>query len=115
MIFELLRTEIAECGVQSACVVDVIDEPRKVCSDIFEGLVGHRIDGLDLERLHEALGLGVVVGIAPAAHRSDEAIVGESLPIVPGCVLRAAIGVVHATGRRSSLVDGRSARPPAST
>ena len=30
LILELLRTEIAERGVQSACVVDVIDEPRKV-------------------------------------------------------------------------------------
>ena len=30
LILELLRTEIAERGVQSACVVDVIDERRKV-------------------------------------------------------------------------------------
>ena len=60
LILELLRTDIAERGVQSAGVVDLIDEAWKVGSDVLEGLIGHGIDGLDLQRLHEALGLGVV-------------------------------------------------------
>ena len=44
----MLRADIAERGVQSPCVVDLIDEARKVGCDVLEGLVGHRIDGLDL-------------------------------------------------------------------
>ena len=59
VILELLRAEIAQGGMETASVVDLVDESRKIVSDIFEGFVGHRIDGFDLERLHEALGLGV--------------------------------------------------------
>ena len=72
--------------MQAAVVVDLIDEVGKVCGDILEGLVGHWIDGLDLERLHKALGLGVVKWIAAAAHRPDEAVLGEGLPIETGRV-----------------------------
>ena len=35
----------------------------KIDGDILERFVVHQIDGLDLERLHEALCLGIVVGI----------------------------------------------------
>ena len=73
--------------MQSARVVDLIDEARKIGGDIIESLVGHRIDGLDLERFHEALGLGVIVWIAAAPHRSDETMFGEGLPVAPGRVL----------------------------
>lgn len=76
LILELLRTEIAERGAQSTGVVDLIDEARKVGSDIVERLIGHRIDDLDLERFHEALGLGVIIRIAAAPHRSDQAMFG---------------------------------------
>lgn len=51
LILELLRAEIAERGVQSAGVVDLIDEAWKVGGDVLEGLIGHRKDGLDLVRL----------------------------------------------------------------
>ena len=94
LIFELLRAEIAERGVQSACVVDLIDEARKVGRDVLEGLVGHRIDGLDLECLHEALCLGVIIGIAAAPHRSDEAMFGECLPVASSRVLGGFTGSV---------------------
>jgi hypothetical protein len=36
--------------VETAAVVDLVDESRKVVGDIGEGSVGHRIDGFDLER-----------------------------------------------------------------
>ena len=45
--------------METASVVDLVDEPWKVPGDVVEGFVGHRIDGFDLERLDEALGLGV--------------------------------------------------------
>lgn len=108
LILELLRAEIAERGMQSACVVDLIDEARKIGGDIVESLVGHRVDGLDLERFHVALGLGVIVWIAAAPHRSDETMFGEGLPVAPGRVLRAAVRVVDTAGRRSSLFNSRA-------
>jgi hypothetical protein len=60
--------------VETAAVVDLVDESRKVVGDIGEGSVGHRIDGLDLERLHEALGLGVVVRFPSPPHRAEETV-----------------------------------------
>jgi hypothetical protein len=52
-------------------LVDLIDEPRKIVDDISQGFIGYRIDSLDLERLHEALRLGIVVRIAAPAHRAE--------------------------------------------
>src|SRR5271168_3667733 len=80
-VLELLRAEIAQSGMETASVVDVVDEPWKVLGDVGEGFVGHRIDGFDLERLHEALGLGVVIGIASAPHRADKAAAKQGFPI----------------------------------
>jgi hypothetical protein len=45
--------------VQSAGVVDLIDEVRKASGHVFEGFVIHQVDSLDLKGLHEALGLGI--------------------------------------------------------
>ena len=68
MLLELRRAEIAERGVQAPLVVDLVDEAREVYRDVVEGFVGHRIDGLDLQGLDEALGLGVVVRIGATSH-----------------------------------------------
>src|SRR5271154_6155047 len=64
---ELLRAEIAERRMQSALVVDLLDEAGKILNDIFERFVCHRIDRLDLHGFHEALHLGVVIRIAAPA------------------------------------------------
>jgi hypothetical protein len=55
--------------------------------DVFEGFVGHRVDRLDLHRLHEALRLGIVIWISAPAHRADEAVRGEDLAITLSGVL----------------------------
>ena len=67
--------------MQSADVVDLIDKAWKVGGDIFERLVIHQIDGLDLKRLHKALGLGIVVGIAAPAHGADKTMFGEYVAV----------------------------------
>jgi hypothetical protein len=59
--FEFVGWKIAERRVKSLCVADLLDEPWKAVGDIPEGLVAADIDVLDLERLHEALGLRIVV------------------------------------------------------
>ena len=54
--------------VQSSGIVYLFDEDRQSLGDVGEGLVTRAIDLLDLQRLHEALRLSIVVGIADAAH-----------------------------------------------
>ena len=44
--------------MESAGVVNLVDEAGKVGCDILEGFVCHQIYGFDLQCLHEALGLG---------------------------------------------------------
>lgn len=73
--------------MEPALVVDLFDEVGKVFSDVLEGLEGHRIDRLDLQRFHEAFGLGIIVRIAAAAHRTDQAIGGQCLAVDLGSVL----------------------------
>src|SRR6185437_8316675 len=83
---------------------------RKIVGDISEGFVGHRKDGLELERLHEALRLGIVVWVAASAHRADETMAEQRLPIALRGVLRTALAVVNAPWRRLSPLDGRVQR-----
>src|SRR6266481_604888 len=107
MILELCRAQVAERGVESSGVVDLIDKAWKVSGDVFESFVIHQIDGLDLEGLHKALGLGIVIGIATSAHRADETMFGQQVAIRLGGVLRPTIGVVDAALRRLSYSDSR--------
>jgi hypothetical protein len=93
--------------VESAGVVDLIDKAWKIGGDVFESLVIHQIDGLDLNGLHEALSLGIVVGITTSAHGADETMFGQQVAIRHGGVLRATIRVVDAAVRWLSYSDGR--------
>ena len=52
-----------EQNPSAAAIVYVVDEPRKMLGDIVERLERHRVNCLDLERLHEAFRLGVVYGL----------------------------------------------------
>jgi hypothetical protein len=45
--------------MQSPTIVDVVDEVRKVGSDILKRLISRQVDSFDLQRLHEALRFGV--------------------------------------------------------
>ncbi len=73
-ILVLRGAEIAERGVESASIVDLINEAWKVSRNVLESFVGHQIHGFNLESLHEALGFGVVVWITAAAHRTYESV-----------------------------------------
>src|ERR1700733_6454668 len=110
MILELRRAQVAERGVESAGVIDLIDKAWKIGGDVFESLIIHQIDGLDLKGLHEALGLGIVVGIATSAHGADETMFGQQMAIGLGGVLRTTIRVVDAALRRLSYSDSRFQR-----
>ncbi len=56
---------------------------------------GHRIDPLDLEGLHEALRLSIVIRIAAAAHRADQPVRDQGVTIELGGVLGAAVGMIR--------------------
>jgi hypothetical protein len=105
LILILLWAEIAESGMEPAAVVGTFDEVWKVVGDVLESLKGHRIDRLDLQRFHEALGLGIVIGIASSSHRACEPMVTEELPVDLSSVLGATIRMVDTPSRRPPLLD----------
>jgi len=63
LILELPRAEIAGRRMKPACVVDLLYEVAQVFSNIAERFECHRLNRFNLQRLHEAFSLGVVVGI----------------------------------------------------
>ncbi len=69
--------------MQPGGVFDVVEEVWQICRDVIEGLVLGHIDSLDLQRLHEAFGLLVIIRIPSMAHGPDEAVALEDAP-VPG-------------------------------
>jgi hypothetical protein len=91
--------------MESAGVVDLIDKAWKIGGDVFESFVIHQIDGLDLKGFHEALCLGIVIGIATSAHGAVETMFGQQVAIRLGRVLRTTIRVVDAALRRLSYSD----------
>ena len=54
--------------MQSACIVNVIDEVGQVCRNIVEGLEFGDVDRFHFQGFHEALGLRIVIGVSSAAH-----------------------------------------------
>lgn len=68
--FELCGWAISERRVKATAVEDLFDEPRQPSGDVLERVVACQVDLLDLQRLHEPLGLGVVVRIGRRAHRA---------------------------------------------
>jgi hypothetical protein len=72
LLLELHGAQVAEHRMQPAAIVYVIDEVRDVRGGILEALLGHRIVGLDLQCLHDALGICIVVRIAAPPDRADQ-------------------------------------------
>src|ERR1700739_1501810 len=87
-------------------IIDVFDEARQRAGDVVESLVLHQIDLLDLEGLHEALGLGIVVWVAASTHRTLEAVLGKLGTIIFGGILRTAVGMMDAPWCRLACCDG---------
>ena len=73
--------------METSRVVGVFDEPGKVLGHVFERFEGHRVDGLDLERFHEALSLGGVVGVPATSHGAFEALGCKFITVGLGGIL----------------------------
>lgn len=64
------RWQMAERGVKPLGLVSLFDEPWQLLAHhVAEALVAGQVDLFDLERLHEAVSLGVVIRIARRTHR----------------------------------------------
>src|SRR5262245_35517130 len=107
VILELRGAQVAERGVQPASVVDLVNEAGKIRGDVLECFVVHKVDGFDLQRLDEAFGLGVVVGVSTPAPRADEPMLCEQLAVSLAGILRTSIRVMDtAPGRLPGLNSG---------
>src|SRR3990170_235433 len=104
LILELDRAPIAERGMEPAFVVDVVDEVRKRVNDVGERFVAAEVDLFGLDGLHEALGLGVVIRDATAAHRTAQPMFCEHLPIPIRSILCSTIRMVHTSKAGSTVL-----------
>jgi hypothetical protein len=98
LLLELRRAETAERGMQASLILDLIDELREVCYDLVEGIVGYRVDGLDLQRLPGAFDFGIVVWIGVTPQCADEIMRRQELAVDPDSILRSSIGAMDAAG-----------------
>jgi hypothetical protein len=73
-LLELLRRSIAQGRVQPAAIVILLDELLDVGAQIFQVAIDVGMDLFPLQRAHEALAEGVVVGIGRAAHTGYDAV-----------------------------------------
>ena len=65
---------IAERGMQALAVIDLVDEGADVARRVAVIAIASAVDLFALEGSDEALGLGVVVGIADPAHAGGDAL-----------------------------------------
>jgi hypothetical protein len=87
--------------VEPAAVVDALDEGADRVAGLAQIAIVSAVDLLLLECLHEALRLGVVVGIADAAHARLDAMRFQYARVLAASVLHAPIGMMdQAVGRR---------------
>ena len=70
--FELDRGFVAQRRVEALGVVDGFDEGADLAAGVLEVGLGLGVDLLGLQRLHEALGLGVVERVARPAHADGD-------------------------------------------
>src|SRR3979411_3153364 len=105
LLLKLYRADIAESGVEPSGIVDAVDELGKIFDDVGECLERHWIDALDLERLHEAFCLGVVVRISSPTHGPFDAVIGEVVAVCLGSILGPSIGMMDAARRRLSPLN----------
>ena len=93
-MFELNGRLIADRGMQSTGVVDVVDESADIALGVFAAAIGLAVDLLGFERMHEALGLGVVLRRYRATHAGVGADLAQAQGVVAAGVLHAAVGMM---------------------
>ena len=92
--------------MQPVAIVVLLDERGNVRTQVVEIPIGVGVNLLSLERLHEALTTGVVIGVGRPAHARDHVARSQQGHVLLGRRLDAAIGIVNQPRRRVPLREG---------
>ena len=96
--FELDRGFVAERGMQPASIIDGFEEGADMGSGLVDRRISFAVHFFLLQSAHEALGLGVVIRVAGAAHADPDATLRQLFAIVGAGVLHAPVGVMDEAG-----------------
>lgn len=105
-LLELGRWFVFQRRVQALAIVELVDEVADAGLGFFEGLVLVEIDLFVFEGSDEALGFGVVIGIAAPTHADPYAGFTEGVYMGFRGILHAPVGVIYQTLRRGSGSQG---------
>src|SRR5260370_38682465 len=97
--FELGRRPIGQSRMQALAIMDLLDEAADHLACLVGVAVAAPVDLLLFECFHEALRLGIVVGIADAAHTRLDVVCCEQGGVFTACILHAAVGVMDEAAR----------------
>src|SRR6516165_4305971 len=97
--FELGGRPIAWSRVQSLSVVDVFNEDADRLAGVVEITIFSAVNLLLFECLHEALSLGIVVGITHSTHARLDVMGSKHLGILAARILYATIRMMDQTSR----------------
>src|SRR5271165_6836756 len=84
--------------MQAASVIDVFEEGADTGSGLVDRRIGFAVHFFLLQRAHEALGLGVVIWVAGAAHADQDASLRQLFAVVGAGILHAPVGVMDEAG-----------------
>ena len=96
--------------MQSGSIIDVFEEGADMGSGVVDRRVSLAVHFFLLQGAHEALGLGVVIRVAGAAHADQSAARRELVAIVGAGVLHAPVGVMDEAGLGASGGQGHVER-----
>ena len=97
---------VAQRRMQPDAIVVLLDECGNVRTQVVEISIGIGVDLLLLERLHEALTTGVVIGVGRSAHAREHVVRSQQGHVCFGGLLDAAIRMMDQPRRRVSLREG---------
>ncbi len=92
--------------MQSVAIVVLLDERGNVRTQVIEISIGVGADLLLLERLHDALTPGVVIGVGRPTHARNDVVRPQQGPVLLGRILHATIGMMDHPRRRIPLREG---------
>ena len=92
--------------MQPIAIVLALDAGLKVRAEVIEVPIGVGVDLLALERLHEALTAGMVIGIGRPAHARDHVVRAQHRPVLPGRLWDAAISMMDQSRRQMPRGEG---------